>query len=307
MTTEYVNFGGWPRCLRMSNGTIELVVTTDVGPRIVFAGFAGGRNHFYLAPHDLGKIGGDQWRLIGGHRLWHAPEAAPRTYAPDNDPVEVTIGESSVTFRQRVEASTGIRKSITVSLGPGASARVRHTMANEGPWPIRFAPWALSVMAPGGFLVVPQEAHRPHPEALLPARPLVLWHYTNMADPRWSWGARYVLLRQDPHAAGPQKAGMGNRQGWAAHCADGEVMLHSVPFESDAEYADFGCNFETYTDRNILEVETLGPRREVQPGASVEHTVDWLFAKAHVAPDEADIDAKLLPLAAELRRLAETR
>src|SRR5512141_1831978 len=47
----------------------------------------------------------------GGHRLWHAPEAMPRTYMPDS---EVGIKElaDGVVLESPTEAGTGIRKRI---------------------------------------------------------------------------------------------------------------------------------------------------------------------------------------------------
>jgi hypothetical protein len=304
VSTEYVNFGGWPKCVRLSNGTIEIVVTTDFGPRIVSAGFVGGQNMLHLSSRDLGQLGGEKWRFIGGHRLWHAPEAMPRTYAPDNDPVEVEEHAGTTSFHQRVEPTTGIRKSISITMGEGATVRVRHTLKNEGPWPIRFAPWALSVMAPGGFFIAPQEEFRAHPTTLLPARPLVLWHYTNMADPRWTWGRRYIFLRQDPTIAGPQKAGLLNKQGWVAYSLRGDVVLHSVPFDPRAEYTDHGCNVETYVDKGFLEVETLGAYTEVNPGESVAHDVHWLFGRLDLTPDETVVENALGPLVAELNAIS---
>ena len=39
---EKYSYGGWKNCIRLSNGIIELVATTDVGPRIIrFAGLNG--------------------------------------------------------------------------------------------------------------------------------------------------------------------------------------------------------------------------------------------------------------------------
>ena len=39
-----------------------------------------------------------------------------------------------------------------------------------------------------------------------PNRNLVLWPYTDMSDPRWHFGKKYILLRQDS-ARGPTKIG----------------------------------------------------------------------------------------------------
>ena len=43
---EKTEYAGWKNCVRLSNGEIELVVTTDVGPRVIRLGFVGGQNLF---------------------------------------------------------------------------------------------------------------------------------------------------------------------------------------------------------------------------------------------------------------------
>ncbi|MBU2563373.1 MAG: DUF4380 domain-containing protein, partial [Actinobacteria bacterium] len=84
---EKYKFGGWKNCIRMTNGEVEIIITTDVGPRIVRFGFVGDQNLFREFKQQQGKTGGDKWLIYGGHRLWHAPEVKPRTYFPDNNPV----------------------------------------------------------------------------------------------------------------------------------------------------------------------------------------------------------------------------
>lgn len=70
-------YAGWPNCYRMTNGQVELIVTTDVGPRVIRYGFAGGQNIFKEFQEQLGKSGETAWQARGGHRLWIAPEAVP--------------------------------------------------------------------------------------------------------------------------------------------------------------------------------------------------------------------------------------
>jgi hypothetical protein len=40
---------GWPNTYFLSNGTVELAVLADVGPRVIHYGFAGGENQFTSA------------------------------------------------------------------------------------------------------------------------------------------------------------------------------------------------------------------------------------------------------------------
>lgn len=298
---EKVEYRGWSNCIKLTNGEIELIATTDVGPRIIRLGFVGGQNFFKNYEEQLGKIGGEVWNIMGGHRLWHAPEAAPRTYSPDNDPIEFSWEDNVLTLKQPVEQSTGIEKEIQIFIAEHTNqVQVKHRLYNRNLWNVTLAPWALSVMNEGGRIIIPQEEYRPHPDCLSPARPLILWHFTNMADPRWNWGTKYIQLRQDPAATTKQKLGTLNKQGWAAYALGDELFIKTCPYFPQASYADYGCNLETFTDSDMLEVETLGPLTVLEPGESVDHDETWFISKTKVSEDEAEIAAKILPLLKEL-------
>ena len=297
---EVVDFGGWPNCIRLSNGEIELVATVDVGPRVIRFGFIGGQNFFKVFPETLGRTGDREWHSYGGHRLWHAPEVVPRTYAPDNTPVDYLWDGETLVLRN-AEPVNGLEKEIRLTLSPTSSrVDVAHRIVNRNPWAIELAAWALSAMAPGGRAVYPLDDFMPHPDVLVPARTLVLWFFTDMSDPRWTWGRRYVQLRQDQTASTKQKVGMLNRKGWAAYLLGNEAMIRRYPCEFGQTYADMGCNTETYTDSDMLEIETLGPLTKLEPGACLEHVESWLLARVECGPTDADIDANILPLVGNL-------
>jgi hypothetical protein len=299
---EVVDFGGWPHCIRLSNGEVELVVTTDVGPRVIRFGFVGGQNMFHNYPESLGKTGGDAWVNYGGHRLWHGPEHPVRTYAPDNSACEHSWDGKSLTVRN-VEPANLVAKEIRVTLAPDA-ARVDlvHRVYNNNPWAIELAPWAVSVMEQNGRAIFPQEDFREHGDDLLPARRISIWPYADMSDPRFTWGHKYIQVRQDPtHSS--TKIGLLNTKGWAAYVLGGDVFLKRYPFKDGAPYIDLGVNTECYTDPNILEIETLGPLTKIEPGGYVEHLESWVLAHADCGTAEADIDAKILPLVARLPQL----
>ncbi len=296
---DFVTYEGWPNCIRLSNRVIELIATTDVGPRIIHFGFAGGQNLFKVFNETRGLVDGEDWRNYGGHRLWHAPESIPRTYFPDNTPVQFEGEKNFLKLIQPVETTTGIQKEIEIALHPEEPrVQVVHRLTNQNLWPVELAPWALSVMAAGGRCIVPQEPFRPHTEDLLPARPLVLWSYTDMADPRWTWGTKYVQLRQDPLNNKPQKIGVRNTPGWAAYQLGEDLFIKTFPFDPSARYADFGCNNEIFTNEVILEIESLGPLAGLPPGGSVVHVENWSLHKRAIDADEASIDANLIPLIA---------
>ena len=52
---EKTEYKGWPNCYRVTNGEIELIVTGDIGPRIIRFGFVGGQNLFKEFADQIGK------------------------------------------------------------------------------------------------------------------------------------------------------------------------------------------------------------------------------------------------------------
>ncbi len=308
-SVQKVSYAGWDNCYRMSNGQVELIATSDVGPRIIRFGFLGAENEFSESESQLGKVGGDEWRIYGGHRLWVAPEASPRSYFPDNTPVEAKVQNATLKLTARPEldpsfkVNTGVQKQMQITMHDDGHVTVVHRVTNLGLWPIKLAPWALSVMAPKGRAIIPAPDPRPHPQALLPVRPMAVWGYTNMADPRWIWGKKYIVLKQDPSRREPQKLGVGNEKGWVAYARAGHLLVKFYDYIDGATYPDFGSNTETWTNQSILEVETLGPLTTLNPNATVEHVENWfLFKDVEVTDEESSIDASVLPRVNQARQ-----
>ena len=65
MIIDKIDYQGWPNSYRISNGEVELIVTGDIGPRIMRYGFVGGQNLFKEYPDTLGKSGEADWQLRG--------------------------------------------------------------------------------------------------------------------------------------------------------------------------------------------------------------------------------------------------
>jgi hypothetical protein len=300
---EHISYLGWPNCIRLSNAETELVVATDIGLRLLQYGFKGGQNLFYLSPDDKGKQGGDQWRIYGGHRLWHAPEANPRSYSPDNDPVQYSFEHQLLKITQCREAGTGIVKEMEISLSPDKNQlKVVHRLINRNLWPVKLSAWALSALAPGGMAIVPQEPFGEGDEYLLPTRSMALWSYTNMNDPRWIWGRKFIRAYQDSSLASEQKIGVLNKQGWVAYCLGEDILIKCFAFDPYAVYPDFQSNTEIYFNDKFLEVETLGPYASIEPGGKTEHTEYWLLHKGGIGNGEDSIEQTILPLVAAFRK-----
>ncbi len=289
---------GLPNCYRIGNGGAVVTVTTDAGPRILAYALQGGVNVLGEWP-DLKSPTphGEDWRLRGGHRLWAAPESPDITYAPDNGPVEARPETPNRLKLVQSVDQAGLQKAITVTLDDeGSGVTLQHRITNKRKEPIRLAPWALTVMRGGGTAIIPQEPYKSHDDYFLPARPVILWHYTDPADPRIGWGPRFIRFRSDPTRKDPTKLGVGNKQGWAAYAVEGLLFVKRFPFKDGAPYPDDGSSCEFYTAGAFMEVETLGPLVTLAPGEAAEHAERWgLFPGADPGGDDATA-AALAPL-----------
>lgn len=298
---EKTEYKGWANCYRVSNGEVELIITSDVGPRVIRFGFVGGQNLFKEYPEQLGKSGEEQFQLRGGDRVWKAPEDPVATWAPDNVAVEIQVTPSGLTAREPIEPLTKLQKEIEVSLAPtGTNVQVKHRITNRSLFPLEFAPWALTMMAQGGMVVTGFPPRGKHPINLEATNPLVMWAYTNLADPRWKFTRKYLTLRQDPNNKDAQKLGLFNAETWAAYLLNGEAFVKRSKADPAKVYPDFGASFETFTNNEFLEVETLGPLTKLQPGQTVELTEIWsLFRNVKLAGiSDEELDRVVLPMLA---------
>lgn len=296
---EKTEYKGWPNCYRLSNGEVELVVTTDVGPRVIRYAFVGGKNIFKEFTEQLGKTGEPTWQPRGGHRIWMSPEDIKLSYPADNFPVKAEVKGNSIELTGPVEKETGLQKTIVVTLAAsGPRVDVLHRVKNAAKQPREMAAWALTMMAQGGKGITGFPPRGTHPKDLPPTNPLVMWAFTDFTDARWKFTKKYLLLQQDPKAKDAQKAGHYNSNTWGAYLLGSDLFIKRYKPEAGKAYPDFGCSFEMFTSADFLELETLGPLVNLQPGQTLEHSERWSLHKNIKLGSwtDADLDRLVLPL-----------
>ena len=209
----------------------------------------------------------------GGHRLWHAPEAMPRTYIPDQE-IKVTEVSDGVILEAPIEPGTGIRKKIELQLSSEkASLTITHTLFNDGLWPVELATWAITQFRLGGTVILPMPLGNADDAGLLPNRQLSLWPYTRVNDPRLKLGDEYILFKAA--ALPPFKIGYFNPHGWLAYYLDGVLFRKTFSAQADAIHPDNNCNAEMYCNEKFVELESLGPLVKVSPNSFVNHVETW--------------------------------
>jgi len=306
-TVDVVEYRGWKNNLRLANADAELIVTLDVGPRVIAYRTPGGVNVMKNYASMMGGTGEAEWQLRGGHRFWLAPEDLTRTYFPDNRPVKwEAIGDLAVRFTPPPETEYGVQKVMELKLAKsGTRVAVRLQVTNIGKAATELAPWGPTVMAPGGVEIIPLPPKKNHPghtsNAKSPAdyapnQELILWPSFDFADTRWSFGKKYIMLRQDVNK-GPTKIGLAHRMGWVGYLNSGVLFVKRFDYREGAVYPDMGTRYQTFSNEDMLEMETVGELVTLQPGQSAELVESWeLHDKVPPVRTECDVDRVILPL-----------
>lgn len=280
--TEYKNYG---KCVEISNGEVKLLVTVDVGPRVICYSFVDGENvmfedldrNFSASGPAFEKFGGGTWYIYGGHRLWTSPEAMPKSYYPDNDPVSYELIENGAIFRPDVQKWNQYQYEITITMEPDSGkVTLCHKVTNRAAWDVTLALWPMTVLAPGGFEIVPQPTKDTE---LLGNRKIALWPYTKMMDERVIWGNRYIALKQQPGHPDKFKFGIDSEHGFAMYFNHGDLFVKQFTPIENGNYPDGGMSFETFTNGLFLEMETLSEVATIAPDASVTHCESWALYK----------------------------
>lgn len=267
------------KTLVLSDGAVEAEVTLEAGPRIISLKKTGGENVMFQDTQDAvskdvsavyGK--GKFWHIYGGHRIWIAQEDET-TYYPDNLPVAYELFPDGARFTPPAWKERGVQPALEIRLLGDGKIDVTMELMNISKKRKTLSLWALTVLKPGGELVIPLSEKD---TGYLANRNLVLWHYTRFDDPRLKIHNDKIVVKSSDKATSPLKLGTLCQPLTAVYTIGGTVFEKRVS-SPDGNYPDFSCNVETYTSALIHEVETLSPLTEVKAGGTLTHKESWLI------------------------------
>ena len=296
--TKVIEYKDYGKCLCMTNGVIDVVVTTDFGPRIIRYGFIDGTNimndnrDLFSSTCDekyekyFGK--GKYFNIYGGHRLWTSPEYYPEMYYPDNTPVAYEIIENGVVFTPDFQTENELQMKIKVTLDPDdTNIEVTHYATNASERVKEFSLWALTLSAKGGIEIIPMNTHD---TKLLPNGKMVLWPYTDLRTDNIYLGHKYVTISQPE--TDRLKLGFELKKGVVYYVVNDVVFIKNYyPTYPTGVYPDGGVSFETYSCNRFTELETLSELKKVAPGETVTHTERWSLCKKPCDFDTHDDDS----------------
>ena len=279
---EIQNYKNYGACVSISNEKIELLVTVDIGPRIIYLAHHGKENMMFndvdrKISHDVSSLYGDgsRWYIYGGHRLWVSPEAFPLTYYPDNDKVIYEYLPNGVLFQPPVQKETGLAYKITVTMDDNEpKVQVIHEITNTLQTSVTGAAWGLTVMDAGGMIIAPLNSED---TGFLPNRHIVLWPYTHFSDSRLCLGDEYIGLKHNSRMNNPIKLSFNNMCGKLAYVNHNQAFIKSfkISYGSSLKYPDFDTNCEFYSCKDFTEAESLSPLYTLNNGESLTHAEEW--------------------------------
>lgn len=260
----------------IKNEYLRLDYLMEIGPRIVGLYVNGSEDNLLAETPDVHwATPHGEFYLLGGHRLWTAPDD-PFYTCPDGR-VQVSMEGNILGLRSEIDAA-GLEKEMRIYLDE-SRVQVSHRVTWHGKTPIRFAPWGITQLRLGGMAILPLS----NGKGLLPNRNLVLWDYTSLRDERLELHEDVFLLHG---STSEQACKIGNRnsQGWIAYALGEVLFIKRFTMDNSGSYPDMDCNVEAYVKDVCLELESLGSLQILQPGDSLTHNETWEVFKGKYPP-----------------------
>jgi len=281
MNIQKTNYGKWSQAYKCMFGSLELIVVTEIGPRIMSFGFKDGENILY---EDKSDFSFGNWRIYGGHRLTVAPESS-LSYEPDNGHCEVFVQKNKLKITAPA-SSNNIQKILEISPDKnGDGFKVKHIIKNTGNLLITAAPWTVTCVKTTEHLIIPWASGSKQ------------WRnrkvcYINCNDsfnapvnsPQWQPTDDLFIINPNGQTG---KIGIYSDKGLMARLgANSTFIKYSKAIAPDSSYPDSGCNIEIYTNPKYIEMEFLGPIETVYPGNELTLTESWQLKHESFKPEQ---------------------
>lgn len=282
LSYEEINYKKFGKCLKVSNGYLEIIATLEIGPRIISFRRLDGENVFWEDVNDEVFVSGEQvdeifykgstWHAYGGHRLWSSPEDYA-TYYPDNNPVEVIRTDKGIDLIQEKQIATNLQLIMSVTFEEQNLIKVKSRIINLSEQPVKLACWSLSMCKGPGLELIPI------PQTVRDFDPQIFYTLWNFGAPhndrRAYYGDKYFSLRMEPGNPLAFKIGMKVSDGCILYLTGKDALVKRFERIEQAEYPDNNINYETYTKDLFLEQETLGEYKTLQPNEYNSHEEFW--------------------------------
>ncbi len=308
LLAQQVNFYGYDDCIRLSNASTEVILCPAAGGRILRYALQG-KNILYLPAGDEGwtwdgKSTGGAPMNAGRCDIGPEQVVPPRPLLWQGRWTGEIISDRQAVMRSQDDPSTGVRLERIFELD-AQSSKLSFTqrIINVSSETAEYCHWSRTFVNGKGTCLIPMSGSEaptrfPHgyvrydpPGSLVNLRP---------EDPHITRQGDYLIIRD--HPLNP-KLGFDSYRGWLAYISPQDLLfIKMFPTYPDRVYNEAaGLTISVwYPEREMVELEPIGPRERLQPGGSSEFTETWYLF------EESFADAERLMPQAIAQRVAVT-
>jgi hypothetical protein len=266
----------------------RMVIITGMGPRIAYWGKPNQANLLYWQNDDLGR---ENWKLLGGHRVWvtrPGADEAEDAYAEDNTPCEIIETGQSIKVIGGVHPVYKIQRGIEVQVKDDNTFKVTSFLKNMGPMLYSGGVWAPTCIDPSGgkefgILLGDRKLSWDLVKIVIPRT--FAGHTSRIKDDQITFSEDFMIVK--PVGIESKRMVMAPHgiiaMSWPGH---GISFIKKSAFNPNGNYP-LGCNLAIYIGPNnfMVEMETYGEEQTVLPGGTiynyetwrlVNETFDWL-------------------------------
>lgn len=293
---KVVDYYGYEDCIQLSNGTAVAVLCPAAGGRILEYSIDG-ENILYLPPGDEGWIwdGQSGSAPMNAGRCDIGPEqmVARRPLLWQGKWTAEILGDRKAVLRSQADASTGVRLERLFELDSSSSRlQFTQTIINiSGPAELRLVDtchWSRTFVNGKGTVIVPVSRPSRFPQFYVRYDPPGKLINFAPEDPQIKLVDEYLVINDAP--LNP-KLGFDSYRGWLAYLSKQDLLfVKKFPTYPDRVYNEVaGLTISVwYPDREMVELEPIGPRELLGAGESASFTETWYLSK-HAYPGAGNV------------------
>lgn len=295
---EVIQFGGYEKAVELKNDSVRVVLCPQVGGRVLEYSL-NGKNVLYLSDADRNWKPGQRPQSSAG-RFDIGPELTIPRHAvlwSGEWTFEMT-GDLSVRLKSQRDDSTGVQLIRDFNLDSRSShLACRQTIVNVSERVCEYCHWSRTFTVGKGICVIPLTANDDGPASRFPQK-YVMYEsrgLLNFYDKDEHIREREGTLEIHPTPRHP-KLGFDSYAGEMSYLAPNDLLFvkrfKTFPDRVYNEAAGLTISV-WYPDREMVELEPIGPRERLQPGDKAEFTEHW-YLRNFEFPEGGQVDHQLL-------------
>lgn len=287
---KQLTLANYGKCVSIDNGTVKLIISIDVGPKIIFWGYSNGKNILHV-PYEIDEDAKNLNSQIStgislkryGHNLMLEYENGTSEFLSSGSAVYSLLPEG-VRFSYTIP-ELGINVNLEIiTQNSTDSIMIIHSIENTNIEAQNFSICSSTCVAPSGTLLVPQNTENTHNS---PNRVLSLWKKSSIKDPRLSIFNKFICFNNMKNAdAPPLKLGLNNTNAWATYTKEGNTFLKHYLHNKDAKYLNFGSSFIIDSKKDTLTLKVLSPIYNVQQNEIAKMVEYWSLFSTKINFDD---------------------